>query len=217
MHAHVLNTPRMTTSDKPAHWSNVYSTKAESSVSWYKPHLQRSLDLISGAGLLPDASIIDVGAGASTLVDDLFEQGFTKLTALDLADSAFKITKARLGAKASSVQWLVGDVTTFPLSHHAYDLWHDRAVFHFLTEPQQREQYVKQVCHAVKPGGFVIVATFGPHGPERCSGLPVVRYSAEQLHAEFGSPFTLVSSAIEEHETPWGTSQEFVYCCCRRA
>ena len=126
------------------------------------------------------------------------------------------MAKSRLGPRAVDVQWLAGDVTTVPLPHDAYDLWHDRAVFHFLTDPEQRELYVRQVRHAVKPGGYVIVATFGSHGPERCSGLPVVRYSASELHAEFGEPFTLLSSTIEEHQTPWGTQQEFVYCCCRK-
>ncbi len=204
------------TFDSSAHWSNVYTSKAESSVSWYKPHLQLSLKLILETGLPLDAPLIDVGAGASTLVDDLLDNGFANLTVLDLAGSALEIAKARLGSRARNVHWLVGDVTTCSLPQRSFALWHDRAVFHFLTDPEQRKLYVEQVCRAVKPGGIVIVATFGTHGPEQCSGLPVVRYSAEELHAQFGSAFALLSSAIEEHETPHGTRQEFVYCCFRK-
>jgi SAM-dependent methyltransferase len=197
------------------HWDAIYADKRPQEVSWYRPHLDRSLDFVDIAGLSPHAAILDVGGGNSTLVDDLLERGFRNVTVLDLSTSAIAQAKARLGPRAEAVTWLVGDVTRVDLPEHRYDFWHDRAVFHFLTEESARLRYVSAVRHALKAGGHIVVATFGPSGPERCSGLPVVRYSAEGIHAQFGGEFSKVGSGEETHHTPWGSEQEFVYCYCR--
>lgn len=154
---------------------------------------------------------------ASSLVDDLLAEGFENLTVLDLSEEAIAQSKSRLGPRAARVKWIVGDVTRAELPEHGYDFWHDRAVFHFLTEDSDRARYVKAVRHALKPGGHIVVATFGPSGPERCSGLPVVRYSSEGIHDQFGEHFLKVGSENEVHQTPWGSEQEFVYCYCRLA
>ncbi|HTE04924.1 MAG TPA: class I SAM-dependent methyltransferase, partial [Planctomycetota bacterium] len=165
----------------------------------------------------PSASIIDVGGGASTLVADLWGRGFSNLTVLDLSDVALSVSRARLGTVAASVQWITADVTTVVLPVHAYDVWHDRAVFHFLATAEERRAYVAAALRSVKPGGHVIVATFAEDGPTRCSGLPVHRYGAGDLHATFGSPFTLLSHEEEDHHTPSGGIQKFLYCFCRKA
>lgn len=194
------------------HWERVYATKSSDQVSWYRPHLENSLRLIEDAarGDL-STSIVDVGGGASTLVDDLVERGYRNLTVVDISANALDIAKARL-ANALSVQWVQHDVTDRGLPQRAYDVWHDRAVFHFLTEAKQREAYVRNLYAALRPGGHVILATFGPNGPMKCSGLDVVRYSAEALRQELGPGFTLIQSFNERHLTPFGTTQEFLYC-----
>lgn len=199
------------------HWERVYSTKATDAVSWYQEHADHSLGLIETTGVSHTASIIDVGGGASTLVDDLLAKGYRNITVLDLSVAALDSAKERLGARARSVTWLASDVTKVELPTHSYDVWHDRAVFHFLTTPEDRHAYVQAVLRAVKPGGHVIVATFAEDGPLQCSGLPVMRYSASQLHAEFGEAFTLVSHDRELHRTPFGTTQQFTYCYCRKS
>ena len=199
--------------DAKTHWDKVYSAKLSETVSWYRPHLERSLALIARASL--SAAIIDVGGGESTLVDDLFRLGYKNITVLDVSQEAIDVTRKRLGSSADQVHWIMADVTRIELEPRAYDVWHDRAVFHFLTEPAQRGSYVRQVIRAVKPGGHVIVSAFGPEGPMKCSGLEVMRYNAESLHEEFGARFRLVSSSKEEHHTPSGTTQQFVYCYCR--
>jgi 2-polyprenyl-3-methyl-5-hydroxy-6-metoxy-1,4-benzoquinol methylase len=196
------------------HWENVYSSKAETGVSWYAPHLALSLQLIERAAPDKHARIIDVGGGASTLVDDLLDRGFDELTVLDLSEEALVASKRRLAARAAEIAWIASDVTTADLPAAHYDVWHDRAVFHFLTESDQRRRYVENVRRAVKPGGHVIVATFGPQGPEKCSGLDVVRYDANGIHDQFGAAFEKVDSQREVHTTPWGSEQEFVYCYC---
>jgi len=196
------------------HWESIYERKAPEQVSWYRPHLERSLDFIQGAGLASDAAIIDVGGGASTLVDDLLARGYTNVTVLDISASAIDAAKARLGERARMVRWLVADVTELDLGVSSYDFWHDRAVFHFLRDQADRRRYVAAVRRAVKPGGHVLVATFGPEGPERCSGLDVVRYDPDGLHEEFGHEFQKVGSLTEMHRTPRGTEQQFVYCYC---
>ena len=198
------------------HWDRVYSTKSAEAVSWYQPHADHSLRLIQASGLPLGASIIDVGGGASSLVDDLLAHGYTNLSVLDLSQEALSAVQERLGAAADKVRWIDGDITRVALPLHAYDLWHDRAVFHFLTDPRQRQAYVESVLRAVKPGGHVIVATFAEDGPSQCSGLPVMRYRADELHAEFGAPFTLLRHEREEHRTPFGTTQNFIYCYCRK-
>ncbi len=197
---------------KREHWEKVYQTKSANDVSWYQPHLDRSLDLILRTGVGPDARIIDVGGGASTLVDDLLARGFHHLTVVDIASEALDVARRRLGDRARDVDWRVGDVTTMDFESESFDLWHDRAVFHFLTNEADRKAYLERVCCAVKRGGHVVLATFGPGGPEKCSGLPVVRYGADELHAAFGDAFRLVDHVEERHRTPWGSEQEFVYC-----
>jgi len=198
------------------HWDRVYATKSPQGVSWYQPHADQSVRLIRQTGLPLSASIIDVGGGASTLVDDLLHTGYRHLTVLDLSGAALAAAQARLGDAARQVTWLEADVTRVTLPAQAFDLWHDRAVFHFLTGEREREAYVAAVMHAVKPGGHVIVATFAEDGPLQCSGLPVVRYSPQGLHAEFGNPFTLLKHEREEHHTPSGSVQKFIYCYCRK-
>ncbi|MFI8744681.1 class I SAM-dependent methyltransferase [Pseudomonas sp. NPDC077186] len=198
------------------HWQQVYTNKAADSVSWYQPHVSVSLELIRQTGVSVDASLIDVGGGASTLVDDLLVAGFRKLTVLDISDTALEVARQRLGERAAWVSWIEADITTVQLPEQAYDVWHDRAVFHFLTTEQERREYLQAVRRAVKPGGFVIVGTFAEDGPERCSGLPVQRYSAESLHAEFGASFEPLGRAAEDHRTPSGSIQKFLYCYCRK-
>jgi 2-polyprenyl-3-methyl-5-hydroxy-6-metoxy-1,4-benzoquinol methylase len=204
-------------SDVRTHWDKVYATKVPESVSWYRAHLETSLALVERAAETRSASIIDIGGGESTLVDDLLLRGYESVTVLDVSQTAIEVTKKRLGSAAEKVRWLVGDIVEIELEPRAYDLWHDRAVFHFLTTPDRRLAYVRQVTRAVKPGGHVIVSTFGPEGPTKCSGLDVMRYDAESLHGEFGVHFRLVESSKELHETPFGTTQQFLYCCCRLA
>ena len=199
------------------HWQEVYERKRPDEVSWFRPHLDLSLQFIQSAGIAPSARIVDVGGGASTLVDDLVGLGFTNVAVIDLADAALAAARTRLGDRASQVDWVVGDVTEPLLPDASVDFWHDRAVFHFLVDPQARAAYLGQVWRCVKPGGQVLVATFGPDGPEKCSGLPVVRYDASGIHAVFGDSFSKVREARELHDTPWGSQQAFVYCLCRKA
>ena len=200
---------------KEAHWEDVYRKKAPDAVSWYSPHLETSLKLIRRSAKSRDAAIIDVGAGESTLVDDLLAEGYRDLTVLDISQTALEVTKKRLGDAASRVHWICADVTRVPLPSECFDVWHDRAVFHFLTSEEDRAGYVENVARSVKPGGFVIVSAFGPEGPEKCSGLDVMRYDAQGLHGEFGRGFGLVESTTETHHTPWGAAQQFIYCYCR--
>ena len=201
--------------DRQQHWETVYGKKAVDQVSWFQQHAASSLRLIEGCAD-KDAHIIDVGGGASVLVDDLLDAGYRNLTVLDLAESALAVSRARLGARAQSVQWIAADITRADLPAAHYDVWHDRAVFHFLTAPADRARYVDQVLKSVKPGGHVIVAAFGPGGPLQCSGLDVVRYDPDALHAQFGAPFRLLRHETEIHHTPSGQEQEFVYCYCVR-
>jgi SAM-dependent methyltransferase len=196
------------------HWDKIYTEKAPDQVSWYRPHLEASLALIEEASVGPTASLIDVGAGESTLVDDLLVRGYSNLTVLDISQAAIAASRKRLGDTAERVRWLVSDITQTELKPSAYDVWHDRAVFHFLTAEADRRAYVRQVVSSVRRGGHVIVSAFGPEGPTRCSGLDVVRYDAESMHAEFGANFRLISSSRQLHETPFGTTQQFLYCHC---
>ena len=200
--------------DAQAHWEKVYSTKSSAEVSWYRPHLETSLALIQRVAADCSAAIIDVGGGESTLVDDLLACGYRTITVVDIAQVAIEHTRKRLGSASDRVKWLVADLLQAELPSHSYNVWHDRAVFHFLTQPAQRRAYVRQVVSAVKPGGHVLIGTFGPEGPRQCSGLDVMRYDAESLHGEFGSRFRLVESAKELHQTPFGSTQQFLYCYC---
>ena len=197
------------------HWDRVYTSRNAREVSWFQPHLERSLAFIEAANVGPTSAVIDVGGGASTFVDDLLARGFENVTVLDVSRAALDASRARLGERAARVHWLCADVTKASLPEAAYDFWHDRAVFHFLRDREARERYVAAVRRSLKPGGHVVVATFGPHGPEQCSGLEVMRYSPEELHAEFGPHFAGLASATETHVTPWGAEQEFIYCYCR--
>jgi 2-polyprenyl-3-methyl-5-hydroxy-6-metoxy-1,4-benzoquinol methylase len=202
--------------DPKTHWETIYRTKDVHEVSWFQAEARRSRDLITR--ICPDraAPIIDVGAGASVLVDNLLAAGYVDVTVLDVSEAALEVSRDRLGADSAKVKWMRADVRRPQLDEGAYAVWHDRAVFHFLTDAADRAVYVEQVRHAVKPGGYVLVATFAEDGPEYCSGLPVVRYSAEGLHSEFGTGFQLVRSEHEDHHTPAGAEQSFLYCLCRR-
>jgi 2-polyprenyl-3-methyl-5-hydroxy-6-metoxy-1,4-benzoquinol methylase len=205
----------MSADDEKTHWEKVYATKAPDQVSWYRPHLEISLSLIERAAGGVSASIIDVGGGESTLVDDLLARGYQNITVLDISQAAIDVTKKRLKEAADGVHWIAADVTKVELAPAAYDVWHDRAVFHFLTSMEKRVAYVNSVARAVKHGGYVIVSTFGPEGPTKCSGLEVMRYDADSLHHQFGSRFRLIESSKELHHTPFGTAQQFLYCYCR--
>lgn len=199
------------------HWERVYSTKSVESVSWFQSHAALSARLIRAAGAPCSAAVIDVGGGASTLIADLLALGYEALTVLDISAAALAAARSRLGDEAAKVRWIEADITRVDLPSQAFDVWHDRAVFHFLTSDAERQAYVQAVLHAVKPGGHVIVATFAEDGPTQCSGLPVMRYSAQALHNEFGAPFELLRHEREAHQTPSGAVQQFVYCFCRKA
>lgn len=201
--------------DRHEHWEQVYRTKGADQVSWFQAEARLSRELIVGAAPARDAAIIDIGAGASTLVDGLLNSGYRNITVVDISAAALDLTKQRLGTAAHSVTWQAADVLSADFPAHAFDVWHDRAVFHFLTDPADRAGYVAQVLHAVRPGGVVLVATFAEDGPLRCSGLEVARYSPVALHAQFGEAFTLVESHRELHTTPSGATQAFTYCVCR--
>lgn len=197
------------------HWNSVYRTRGSDRVSWFRPHLDRSLSFLEVANVGQTARVIDVGGGASTFVDDLLDRGYTNVSVLDLSETALDAARTRLGQRASRVEWICADVIEADLPVGAYDFWHDRAVFHFLRDPLARARYVAAVRRSLKPGGHIVVATFGPHGPETCSGLEVLRFTPEALHAEFGPDFARLADTTEIHTTPWGTEQEFVYCYCR--
>ena len=194
------------------HWEQAYSSKSTNQVSWFCPHLETSLGLIERATANRDAAILDAGGGASTLIDDLLDHGYSNVTVLDISQSALQVAQARLGHASRLAQWVCAEVTQAPLPPKSYEIWHDRAVFHFLTQPEQRRDYVSKAEAAVKAGGHLIVGTFGPEGPARCSGLDVVRYDSDALQAEFGPRFRLVESLTELHRTPVGSTQQFLYC-----
>lgn len=198
------------------HWEEVYKTKAPTEVSWYRPHLETSLALIEGISANRTVAILDIGGGESTLVDDLILRGYTDISVLDISPTAIEVTKQRLGPVAERVEWLVGDLCEIDLSPSRYDVWHDRAVFHFLTLREQRAAYVAKAIASVKRNGHLIVSTFGPEGPTRCSGLDTARFDAADLQADFGSGFRLTGSQIEWHTTPSGRVQQFLYCVFKR-
>ena len=198
------------------HWEKVYTTKEADNVSWFQAHAELSMRLIRESCPRRDAAIIDVGGGASTLVDELLDDGYPNVTVLDLSSAALAESRRRLGVRGETVRWMEADITCAEFEPHSFDLWHDRAVFHFLTTKKDRIAYVRQVLQAVKPGGHVIMATFGSDGPTQCSGLPVMRYAPDELHAEFGDAFTLLAHEEQLHHTPFGTDQQFIYCLCRK-
>ncbi len=194
-----------------AHWEQVYQNKPADTVSWYQPHAEKSLALIRSIAGRSAVALIDVGAGASSLVDDVLAEGLAQVTVLDISATALAQVQQRLGERARLVRWMEADVTQASLPSAAFDIWHDRAVFHFLTELVQREAYVAQVRRALKPGGHLLLATFAAHGPLKCSGLPVMRYTAQGLQEVFGPSFELSAHSSEEHRTPAGALQSFVY------
>jgi SAM-dependent methyltransferase len=200
---------------RKAHWENVYATKGEREVSWYQKSPAPSLELLALAGLAADASIIDIGGGASRLVDALVDRNVRRITVLDLSAAALDAARQRLGNRAAGVEWVVADVTIWEPSE-TYDLWHDRAAFHFLTDPADQSVYVDRLRKAVKPGGYAIIGTFALDGPERCSGLPIVRYDAASLSAILGTDFKLIDARRNDHATPWGAVQRFQFSTFRR-
>lgn len=205
----------MTQSDRKDHWTRVYDDKAATAVSWYQETPEPSLRALERFGASQTSAFIDIGGGASNLVDALLEHGWRDLTVLDLAAPALEAAKQRIGALADKIEWIVADVTDWQPRRH-YDVWHDRAVFHFLTEAEQRDAYRSALLAGLAPAGLVIIATFALDGPEKCSGLPVQRYDAAGLAKELGDALQLVDAWREEHVTPWGAKQQFTWCAFRR-
>jgi SAM-dependent methyltransferase len=201
---------------RQAHWETVHREKGEAQTSWFRPHLDESLRLIDALDLPRDAAVLDVGGGRATLVDDLLARGFNDVSVLDLSTVALAEARQRLGAQAARVHWIAGDISEIALPLAQVALWHDRAVFHFLTEPAGQARYVAAATHAVRPGGFVVIGTFAEDGPERCSGLPVSRYSAATLTACFAPTFEKISDSRDVHRTPSGHEQAFTYVVLRR-
>lgn len=202
--------------DARSHWREVYATKSETGVSWYQETPSPSLELLEAAGVTPGSGIVDVGGGASVLVDRLLALGHRDLSVVDISDAALAAARARIGLEADRVEWIAADVTEWRPSR-LYDVWHDRAAFHFLTDGKGRQAYVECLRSALRAGGHAIIGTFAPDGPERCSGLPVRRYDAEGLSAALGPGFRLVDSRRHDHVTPWGTIQHFHFGTLRRA
>jgi trans-aconitate methyltransferase len=205
----------MSTKNRHDHWQKVYTSKGENELSWFEENPAPSLEFIDRAGANPASAIIDIGGGASRLVDALIERGFRAITVLDLSEAALAAAKARLGDRADRVQWLASDVTTWQ-PPQSFDIWHDRAAFHFLAEARDRAAYLSRLRQALKPGGHAIIATFAPDGPERCSGLPVMRYDAASLAQTLGDSFALVESRSHQHVTPWHSTQRFQFSIFRR-
>jgi SAM-dependent methyltransferase len=201
--------------DRQSHWENVYAGKPSDAVSWFQTHAAPSLRLIDETRAAPAARLVDVGGGASPLAGDLVARGWTALTVLDIAASALEVARAALGTAAAGVEWVAADVLDWRPAA-AFDLWHDRAVFHFLTEPEQRARYRETLDAALKRGGWLIMGVFAPGGPEACSGLPVQRWSAEELAEEFGPDFVLKHTFEEMHQTPWGAGQLFTWALFER-
>ncbi|MGY3479459.1 class I SAM-dependent methyltransferase [Bradyrhizobium ottawaense] len=201
--------------DRTMHWDNVYATKGEAEVSWFQDSPTISRDMIRAANPDRDAAIIDIGGGASRLVDALLQDGYRDLTVLDLSANALDAAKTRIGRASSAVDWIVADATTWRPAR-TYDVWHDRAAFHFLIDPHDRDAYVQRLRSAIAPGGQIIIATFAPDGPEKCSGLPVQRHDSASLAAELGPDFELVETRRETHHTPWGSTQAFQFSRFRK-
>lgn len=203
-------------SEKQQHWNEVYAIKAADKVSWFQPRAEISMHLIAAAGATENSAIIDIGGGSSVLIDHLLDAGFVDVTVLDISERALIGSKDRLGARATDVHWIVSDVLSWSPAR-SYDVWHDRAAFHFLTDDRDREAYRATLLKALHPRGTLIVGTFAEDAPERCSGLPVRRWSADGLAAELGSDFRLIESVREDHRTPWGAIQPFTWARFERA
>lgn len=203
-----MSAKKMTPADRKRHWEEVYRSKPAVETSWYQAEPSTSLAMIRSTGAEPHQGLIDVGGGASLLVDHLLQLGYRDLTVLDLSAEAMEQAKRRLGASAGGVQWVVADITEFTPDRH-FEIWHDRAAFHFLTDPSDRGRYVEALRSALRPGGQAIIAAFAPDGPERCSGLDIVRYDADAMGAILGSAFRLLEERRETHRTPLGREQRF--------
>jgi SAM-dependent methyltransferase len=201
---------------RQAHWEGVYTKKGENEVSWFQENPAPSLELIAQVGATPASAIIDIGGGASRLVDNLIDRDFEDVTVLDLSEAALEAAKGRLGGRAARVHWIAADATVWEPAK-VYDVWHDRAAFHFLTEDRDRAAYVVRLERALKVGGHAIIATFALDGPERCSGLPVVRYDPVSLGQTLGRTLRLVDSRQHTHATPWGSDQSFQFSVFRRS
>ena len=204
------------TEQRRAHWDSVYDTKSAHEVSWYQERPEKSLTLIEGTGIGLADAVIDAGGGASTLVDTLLDRGYRDLTVLDVSASALRQSKERLAARAEGVHWAVADVTRFQPGRK-YRLWHDRAVLHFLIEAPDRARYVEVLKSALEPGAYAILATFGPNGPQKCSGLPVRRYNVDMMAQLLGPGFELQHTELDEHRTPGGSAQQFLYSTWKKA
>lgn len=204
------------TSERQQHWERVYEQKDAQKVSWYRAHLDVSLDLLRQAGLGANSRVIDVGAGASTLVDDLLDLGVTDIVALDLSSASLDVARRRLGDRGASVTWLVADVTSVELREGSIDLWHDRAALHFLTDDTSVRAYARVAAAAVAPGGFAIIGGFASDGPTQCSGLDVTRRDGNDVARIFAPDFTLIEERRELHATPAGSPQSFAYALLRR-
>jgi SAM-dependent methyltransferase len=200
---------------RQAHWEDVYTSRVETGVSWFQDNPAPSLELIERIAPGKDAEIIDIGCGASRLVDRLLDRGFRAVTVLDISQAALDIAALRLGRRASEVRWITADVTEWSPAR-CFDIWHDRATFHFLVDPVDRAAYIARLKQALRPGGHAIIATFASDGPEKCSGLPVVRYDAAGLAKELGEDFTLLDSRLHDHTTPWKSSQRFQFSVFQR-
>jgi SAM-dependent methyltransferase len=196
--------------ERQTHWNQVYATKSADRVSWFQPQAEMSMRLIAGAGATRNSAIIDIGAGASMLVDELLDARFADVTLLDISERALVGTKERLGARAAEVHWIVGDILEWSPAR-SYDIWHDRAVFHFLTDERDRAVYRATLLKGLRNGGALIIGTFAEDGPEKCSGLPVQRWSADALADALGSEFRLVEALRQNHSTPWGSVQPFMW------
>jgi 2-polyprenyl-3-methyl-5-hydroxy-6-metoxy-1,4-benzoquinol methylase len=202
--------------DPKTHWETVYTNKASDNVSWYQDYPHLSMEMIKHSGVMKSGQIIDVGSGATRLMSALLDEGYQSVTALDISETALRVAQKLLGARAGSIQWKAADICTVELPSHHYDLWHDRAVLHFLTGIDQRAAYLQTLRKALKPGGTVILATFAPDGPTQCSNLDVVRYGANDLTALLGDDFQLIESRSEAHTTPWSSQQQFTWCRFQR-
>lgn len=207
--------PMMDASERKAHWQQVYREKSPEEVSWYQPVPTPSLELVHRCGLSPDDPVIDVGGGTSTLADHLLREGFTDVTVLDVSAAALAAARRRLGNRADSVRWIEADVTTF-VAERKYRLWHDRALFHFLTDAVDRRRYLDALGTALAPGGHLVLAAFAVGGPQRCSGLEIVQYDGPKLLSELGDRFRLIEQRREDHQTPAGGRQDFAWFHCVR-
>jgi len=198
------------TAERSIHWDDVYGRKESNEVSWYQEVPEKSLALVVGAGVSTQDAIIDIGGGASTLVDHLLDAGYVDVSVLDLAEAAFDHSRRRLGERAATVEWLLSDVTHFE-PQRLYRLWHDRAAMHFLTDTADRERYVDVLLKSLEPGGHAVIATFGPEGPPKCSGLEIRRYTIGMLEEQLGPDFELQFHELDDHQTPMGATQQFLY------